>query len=57
MLTYDHLLERVWRNRSDGNVQPMRTMISKLRRKLGGDAGNLTYIFTELRIGFRMPKG
>ncbi|MYC05626.1 MAG: response regulator transcription factor [Chloroflexi bacterium] len=57
VLTYDHLLERVWMNRSDGNVRPMHTMISKLRRKLGDDAGNPTYIFTESRIGFRMPKG
>ena len=57
VLTYEHLLERVWRNRSDGNVRPMRTIVSKLRRKLGDDANNPTYIFTEPRVGFRMPKG
>ena len=26
-------------------------------RKLGDDAENPTYIFTELRVGYRMPKG
>ena len=57
VLTYEHLLERVWRDRGDGGVRPMRTMVSKLRRKLGDDAGNPTYIFTEPRVGFRMPKG
>ena len=57
VLTHERLLERVWRERGDGNVRPMRTMVSKLRRKLGDDAGNPTYIFTEPRVGFRMPKG
>ena len=57
VLTHDHLLERVWRKRGDGNVRPMRTIVSKIRRKLGDDAGNPTYIFTEPRVGFRMPKG
>ena len=57
VLTHEHLLERVWRASGDGSVRPIHTMVSKLRRKLGDDAGNPTYIFTEPRIGFRMPKG
>ncbi len=57
VLTYEHLLERVWRDRGDGSVRPMRTMVSKLRRKLGDAASSPTYIFTEPRVGFRMPKG
>ncbi len=35
----------------------MRTAISSLRRKLGDDAEDPTYIFTEPRVGYRMPKG
>ena len=57
VLTHEHLLERVWRERGEGSVRPMHTMVSKLRRKLGDDAGDPTYIFTEPRVGFRMPKG
>ena len=57
VLTYEHLLERVWRERGDGGVRPVHTMVSKLRRKLGDDAGDPTYLFTEPRVGFRMPKG
>ena len=57
LVTYEHLLERVWRERGEGNVRPMHTMVSKLRRKLGDAAGDPTYIFTEPRVGFRMPKG
>ena len=57
VLTHEHLLERVWGERGDRDVRPMRTIVSKLRRKLGDDADNPTYIFTEPRTGFRMPMG
>ena len=35
----------------------MRTIVRKLRGRLGDDADNPTYIFTEPRVGYRMPKG
>ena len=35
----------------------MRTIFSKLHRKLGYDADYPTYIFAETRVGYRMPKG
>ena len=57
VLTYEHLLKRVWGERSSGDVRPMRTIVSKLRRKLGDDANNPVFIFTEPRVGYRMPKG
>ena len=56
-LTYRHLLERVWGERGSASLRPMRTIISKLRRKLGDDPANPTYIFTEPRVGFRMLRG
>ena len=57
VLTYGHLLRRLWDGRSDGDLRPMRAIISRLRRKLGDDADNPTYIFTEPRVGYRMPRG
>ena len=57
LLTYEHLLERVWGEKSSGDVRPMRTIVSKLRRKLGDDPDNPIYIFTEPRVGYRMPRG
>ena len=57
VLTYAHLLRRVWGSEDDADVRPMRTAISAIRHKLGDDADNPTYIFTELRVGYRMPKG
>ena len=55
MLTYEHLLRRVWR--LDADIRPMRTAIGSIRRKLGDAAENPAYIFTEIRVGYRMPKG
>ena len=57
VLTYQRLLNRVWDEKGNGDVRPMRTIVNKLRRKLGDDADNPTYIHTEPRIGYRMPKG
>ena len=57
MPTYEHLLERVWRERGEGHLRPVPTMVSKLRRKLGDVADNPTYTFTEPRACLRVPKG
>ena len=56
VLTYEHLLSRVWGSEGGADVRPMRTAISAIRRKLGDDADNPDYIFTELRVGYRMPR-
>ncbi|MCY3938318.1 MAG: response regulator [Chloroflexi bacterium] len=56
VLTYEHLLRRVWGSDGDADVRPMRTAISAIRGKLRDDAGNPTYIFTKLRVGYSMPK-
>ena len=57
VLTYEHLLRRVWRIDGDADLRPMRSVLRRLRRKLGDDAEDPTYIFTERRVGYRMPKG
>ncbi len=57
VMTYERLLVQVWGEKSDGDVRPMRTIVNKLRRKLGEDAETPTRIFTEPRVGYRMPKG
>ena len=57
VLTYEHLLRRVWRRAGDADVRPMRTVVRSLRRKLGDDAEDPTYILTQVRVGYRMPQG
>ena len=57
VVTYEHLLERIWGEKGGSDLSPMRTIANKLRAKLGEDARNPTYIFTESRVGYRMPRG
>ena len=57
VVTYEHLLRQVWGANADGDLRPMRTVINRLRRKLGDDSKNRTYIFTEHKVGYRMPRG
>ena len=55
VLIYDQILQRVWGEMGNGDVRPMRTIVSKVRRKLDDDACNPTYIFTEPRDSYRIP--
>ena len=57
VLTYERLLRRVWGSENSGDVRPMRTVVSALRRKLGDDADEPRYIFTEPKVGYRMAPG
>ena len=57
VLTHRRLLERVWGEQGEADVRPMRTIVSRLRRKLGDDADSPRFIFTEPRVGYWMPKG
>ena len=57
MVPYERLLRRVWGAERAGDLRPMRTIVSSIRRKLDDDADNPTYIFTEPRIGYRMARG
>ena len=53
VLTYDQILERVWDTGARGDAQRVRTFVKDLRQKLGDDARNPAYIFTEPGVGYR----
>jgi len=55
-VTHEQLLRRVWGLQAGDDVRPMRTAINSIRRKLGDEASNPTYIFTEARVGYRLAK-
>ncbi len=57
VVPYDQLLKRVWGQTDSNDVRVIRTVVRKLRRKLDDDVDSPTYIFTEFRVGYRMPKG
>ena len=57
VVSNDRLLRRVWSPGKPGNLRVLRTHLKNLRRKLGDDAEYPKYIFTEPRVGYRMPRG
>ena len=54
--TYDTLLRKVWGGRKNGGSARLRTVLKKLRRKLGEDAARPRWIFAERGVGYRMPR-
>ena len=56
VLTHQQLLRRVWHSEHAGGG-PLRTVVKNLRRKLGDPADRPRYVFTEPRVGYRMPAG
>ena len=56
VLTYDQLLQRVWGFEYAGNPKLLQAFVKTIRRKLGDDSKDPSYIFTEFRVGYRMPR-
>ena len=56
VMSHDQLLRQVWGMEVLGDARLVRSFVKKLRRKLGDDARNPTYIFTVSRVGYRMAK-
>lgn len=56
-MTHDAILQGVWGTGYYGDVQVLRATMRNLRQKLKDDARIPRYIFTEPRVGYRMPKG
>ena len=52
VLTYDQILERVWGAAVTGDAQRVRTCVKDLRQKLGDNARNPAYIFTQSGVGY-----
>ena len=55
IVTSESLLRQVWNARDSADTEPVRAFVKKLRKKLGDDASNPAYIFTERGAGYRMP--
>ena len=56
VLTQDQILELVWGLGYSGGSELLRSAVRNLRRKLGDDANDPKYVFTEPRVGYRMEK-
>ena len=56
VVTTEALLRQVWSSRSSTDTGRVRTVVKKLRAKLGDDAAAPTYIFTEHGVGYRIAR-
>ncbi len=56
VVTHEQLLQRVWGPGNSGDAGLARTVVQRLRRKLGDDANDPRYIFTEPHVGYRIKK-
>ena len=56
-LTHERLLQRVWGPGKPEDSGPVRNIVKRLRRKLGDDTDNPTYILTVPSVGYRMAEG
>ena len=56
VMTTEVLLRQVWRRRGSDDTDRVRTVVKKLRAKLGDNAANPTYIFTEHGVGYRFAR-
>ena len=55
-LTHDQLLRRIWGANRPNDLQGLRAHLRRLRRKLGDDGSNPTYLFAERGVRYRMPR-
>ena len=54
--TYEFLLRRVWSGKDSADPRLVRTYVKRLRRKLGDDASNPSYIINQRQVGYRMAR-
>ena len=54
VMAYDTLVRRVWNGHNGADANLVRIFVRTLRRKLGEDAANPTWIFNERGVGYRM---
>lgn len=56
VLTHDQLLGSVWGEDHPADQRLLRSFVKNLRQKLGDDARNPSYIFTQSGVGYRLAK-
>jgi len=56
VLPFDMLLSKVWGDEYQGDMDYLKTYISRLRKKLRDDSDNPHYILTERSVGYRFAR-
>ena len=55
VLTHEQVLQQVWEP-GKGDMRALRSLLLRVRRKLGEDGGDPTWIFPVPRVGYRMAE-
>ena len=53
-VTYHDLLHRIWGLDTSSDRRNLRSTVKSLRRKLGDEARNPTYVFNDSKVGYRL---
>ena len=56
VVSFETLLDRVWKGREAASENRVRICVRNLRRKLADDTANPNYIINERGVGYRMPE-
>lgn len=56
VLTYRHILNKVWGEGYGSDTQVLRTVMASLRRKIEKNPAKPKYILTEIGVGYRMKE-
>ena len=56
VLPFDTLLSKVWGDEYRGDMDYLKTYVSRLRKKLGDDSDHPRYILTERSVGYRFAR-
>src|SRR5437868_5817414 len=56
VLPFDTLLSKIWGDEYRGDMDYLKTYVSRLRKKLGDDPDNPRYILTERSVGYRFAR-
>ncbi|HZA22237.1 MAG TPA: response regulator transcription factor, partial [Dehalococcoidia bacterium] len=54
VMTHDQILQQVWGQDYSGEAELVRSMVRRLRSKLGDNAQDPRYIFTVAQVGYRI---
>ena len=54
LMTYSSIIKAIWGQATEGSVKRLQVNMANLRRKLGIQPGQYSYIVNELGVGYRM---
>lgn len=57
VMTYSEIIRRIWTMSDSGSIKKLQVNMANIRKKIGQNPGENTYIVNELGVGYRMAVG